>query len=281
MKTEWISVDEAAAILGIGRLPVNGLARMGQLLARKASYFAANGFHPWELDRTAVEDRATRMRVIVPTEAECGVDWMPFNEACKVLGLSRESLYKRIEKGFLESTQFGPAQWPKHFVNRKQVLEHLIDPPHVPKPEHVWRDPNLTDEERGWFGGLIDGEGCISLIRMVKPNGFQWYSRVTVGNTNPFPCNWARECFGGCVNRKPRQNPRHKEIHQWQVNCATSAATLRYLRPSIRMKAEQADLAIRFQEHLDSKVYRIVPLDVLAWREEQCAKMHVLNRRGS
>ncbi len=281
MDTNWISIDEAAAILGIGRMPANVLARTGQLPARKSERPAANGSFPWELERAAVEERAARMAIVVPTEAECGIDWMPFQEAADLLEVSRNALYERIEKGYLQSAKFGNPLLQSHFVNRKEIMEHLQQAPHAPKAEFIWTPPALSEKDRGWFGGILDGEGCISIIRATRRNGFQWYPGIGVANTNPLPIEWAKECFGGNTALRPRQNPRHKDAHVWQVSNARAAAVLRYLRDCIHMKAAQADLAISFQEHLDSRAYRIVPADVIAYRNEQFARMHELNRKGA
>jgi len=280
MNTEWITGEEAAAILGMQRLPVNRLAKDGFVVARKSTTPHRNGSIPWEFDRASVEQRAARMKVNPPTEAECGVDWMPLTEAIAFLGLSRNSVCERIEKGQLQSANFGPPEKHAVFVNRKQVEEHLTDPPHAPRELRPWTPPDITEAKRGWLAGILDGEGCISLIRHVHSRGTQWNIRLTIVNTNPIPIDDATALLGGFKSQRKRDNDLWAPAFVWMASCGQAAAILRYLRDAISIKAEQADLAIQFQDHLDSRAYRIVPPSVIEWRDEQFRKMAELNRRG-
>ncbi len=280
MNTDWITAEEAAKILGMQRLPVNVLAKKGQVVARKSAQPHANGSHPWEFDRRSVQERAQRMAVNPPSEAECGIDWMPLVEAIRFLGLSRNSVCERIDKGLLQSSNFGPEEKRAIFVNRKQVEEHLIDPPHIPREIRTWISPDISELKRGWFAGIIDGEGCISLIRHPRVGGVQWNVRVTIVNTDPIPIDAAAQFLGGSKGARKKDNPLWAPQFVWMASCSEAASILRYLRDAILMKHRQADLAIAFQEHLDSRAYRIVPQHVADWRNEQFQKMADLNRRG-
>lgn len=273
---EWISTEEAAAILGMNRLAVNSLARSGKVRARPTAKLTRNGRPAWELSLESVKERLERMRIELPDETE----WIRFPEAAKRLGISRECLYKRIENGYIEAHNFGPPEKHAIFFQRSEIEAHIQHPPRKPR-EARRLVVDLPEGEIGWLAGIIDGEGSITITRHEKPGRIAWQIRLIVVNRESLADLQSR--FGGRVTFRTHTNERWATVQIWQASCNEAAAILRVVRPWLRWKAAQADLAIEFQDHIDSARYdrkNVMPQSVKDWRDAQVKKIQHLNRRG-
>jgi hypothetical protein len=82
------------------------------------------------------------------------------------------------------------------------------------------KSKTLTDEEIGWLGGIIDGEGCISLYkRPRKNNRFEWKISIVIANTNLDMCKRVSKLIDGSFYIKPEdRNRNHKKVYIFQAN---------------------------------------------------------------
>ena len=72
------------------------------------------------------------------------------------------------------------------------------------------QEPNLklSEAEKGWIAGIIDGEGCIGLYKGFKDRDrrrWQWMAVIQIGNTNkPLLLHTKQLCHAGalCSNGK-------------------------------------------------------------------------------
>lgn len=99
-----------------------------------------------------------------------------------------------------------------------------------------------------YLAGLVDGEGCIYIHRMhnIKgAKGLKHALRLQVGMTNAPVVYWLREAFGGSVQVQNRAAPR-KPCYIWNVYGANAASLIEQLRPYLRVKQPEADIALQF-----------------------------------
>jgi len=110
-----------------------------------------------------------------------------------------------------------------------------------------------------WAAGFFDGEGSVS-IPLVHPKTRgkayrQMQLQVTCTNTYPQALKRFQEWFGGrvtTVHRGAKDHPR-KPCYKWAMEANGAASFLNAVRPYLKVKHEQADLALRFQSTMTSR----------------------------
>lgn len=118
--------------------------------------------------------------------------------------------------------------------------------------------PNSVMDIR-YAAGLFDGEGYIRISRQQLKQ-FKTHVRyqlfVGMAMTDPRALVQFGKEFGGSLCwGSPRKNPIHKPLHFWTVSSLNARLFLERVRPYLIVKAEQADLAIEFQNGKESKPY--------------------------
>jgi len=146
-----------------------------------------------------------------------------------------------------------------------------------------------TKIEYARLAAYIDGEGCIDIHKHtqyrphLKRNYSNWYIRITMTNTKPELSAWCEEIFGGCDYEEKRDHPDWNNSKKWYVQARKATDILRHCLPYFLLKHRQAELAIRFQQTVDTAHKtgrRGLPPQVLQGRQEMVKEMHRLNRRG-
>ena len=104
-----------------------------------------------------------------------------------------------------------------------------------------------------YFAGAIDADGCISIYRKQhrrKVDGvFTIYydARVSLGEVRPEIPDLFMKTFGGCRSTSiPKSRPKSRPYHQWCASNQVVRTVLLAIRPYLILKAEQADVVIRF-----------------------------------
>jgi hypothetical protein len=117
--------------------------------------------------------------------------------------------------------------------------------------------PTETDWAR--LAAYIDGEGCIDLHlhRQFREHLNRVYERrylrITMVNTDPRLSAWLKATFGGCDYKEvERKNKNWSRQWAWYVQAAKAADCLRNCLPYFVMKRDQAEVALAFQETVDS-----------------------------
>lgn len=137
-----------------------------------------------------------------------------------------------------------------------------------------------------YLAGLFDGEGSI-VITLVKPgksNRLKTPShRLDIGitNTNKDILDWLIETLGGCLC-KGKVCSGDKPCWMWRISCQEAKTFLMAIRPFMRIKHLQADLAIEFQIQREGSPgnYRPTMEQVIA-RDKYRVKISDLNSRGT
>ncbi len=77
-----------------------------------------------------------------------------------------------------------------------------------------------TIEILAYAAGILDGEGCIGIVRhvsTVKGKKYTGYwAQVTVANTNEVLSQWLKMHWGGLIQRK-HQSPKWKPRFDWRI----------------------------------------------------------------
>ena len=104
----------------------------------------------------------------------------------------------------------------------------------------------MTETEKAYIAGLLDGEGCISIKRSRRTN-YNLY--VEIYNTNKDVMLWLQERYIGSINSK-RKNVNHKVCYTWCVACSKAESFLELIIPYLIIKQEQAVIALEFQDNV-------------------------------
>lgn len=107
---------------------------------------------------------------------------------------------------------------------------------------------NAHDKEWiAWAAGVVDGEGCIQLVRYTsRSRNTRWNIRLSVGNSDPRMLTKLCELFGGKVfaNRHLNVPATRLPMWAWVISCAKAETALRLLLPWLIVKRDQAVIAL-------------------------------------
>lgn len=94
-----------------------------------------------------------------------------------------------------------------------------------------------------YFAGILDGEGCITIISSEE----RLRVRMYVTNCGRGLMDWLVEKFGGRVYARIADSG--KTVYSWVAQEASIGPILVAARPYLKVKHEQADIAISVREH--------------------------------
>jgi hypothetical protein len=101
-----------------------------------------------------------------------------------------------------------------------------------------------------YLAGFFDGEGHIAIGLNKNPSGKRrWYLRFAAHQVDPRPLHLLKERYGGSIqftDRRGQQRP----IYEWVATSIKAYKALKELRPFLIVKADEARLAMEFQELL-------------------------------
>jgi hypothetical protein len=146
---------------------------------------------------------------------------------------------------------------------------------------------SLLDVKYAYLAGLIDGEGCVSIINTTSVDrpGLHYQLRLMISMTHQPTIEFLAKEFGGRVNAV-QQNKKWKTRYAWIVCSMNAKKLLTRTQPYLICKQEQARLGIMFQEQLEEHIefygsrYSLSKEETEI-REKIVAKMHELNKRGT
>jgi hypothetical protein len=142
-----------------------------------------------------------------------------------------------------------PTRSPRGVRQRAWLLRLRVDKDAVDQgPPVTTVIGHLSERDRAYLAGIIDGEGCIMLARR-HPNGPNrrpvYAPYVSIANTSPALRSWLEERLPGLAtyNRFNRQPGRWREQWTWMLAGNRQVMTfLREIAPYLVIKREQAEL---------------------------------------
>lgn len=109
----------------------------------------------------------------------------------------------------------------------------------------------LSPNDLCYFAGLFDGEGCIGLAKMKKENSYSF--SLSMGMTSPKAINDFYNAFGGRVKLREYPHPNWRPLYHWYVYGKRAELILRTLAPFLRVKREEAELALKMRSYTHRK----------------------------
>lgn len=144
----------------------------------------------------------------------------------------------------------------------------------------------ISEIDLAYAAGIIDGEGCIHLWKnQYKTKGWQtnYGVSVTVLTADGVLAPWMGLTFGGSVRSYRDYSPSRVKMgvagnnycRRWQVASQAADTFLRAIRPYLKLKGAEADLAFEFRKLVGSPGVRITP-ENRATREAMWGRMKSL-----
>jgi len=139
-----------------------------------------------------------------------------------------------------------------------------------------------------YAAGLIDGEGCIQIVKekpckgRPRPSNY-YYTRVSVSMNDEEGVMLLHGVFGGSLKRQHRVTSfGGGYMWDWIIQSKKALEALKHLYPFLRVKKMQAEVAMRLQGRVTNhQTRRSVSPDELAWREEQFKLIKQLRQEAS
>jgi len=118
----------------------------------------------------------------------------------------------------------------------------------------------IKKERLAYIAGLFDGEGYIRIakdiyrIKLRLRRNPTYSVRIGISMCNPYAIKYIFDNFDGSIHkmRSSRAKPNHRTLYGWIATSKKAYAFLTAIRPWLIVKAEEADIAIEFQKHIDS-----------------------------
>jgi hypothetical protein len=137
----------------------------------------------------------------------------------------------------------------------------------------------LTDIEKGYLAGLIDGEGTIRIVRALR----KWYAPlIQITNTDKSVMDWLQEIFGKkkighLYIEKDKRSPNHRPKLVYNIASVQGVKQiLEQIVDILKIKKRQALLVLEFIKLKENKAdYGVLPREIEIFEE-----LKKLNARG-
>ena len=148
--------------------------------------------------------------------------------------------------------------------------------------------PNAISEvDIAWLAGIIDGDGCISVVKVGTKEKRGFRARVVVGNTSFTMIERIYDLVGfGYVNKFKTNNNNHKDVYQWVLQSQRAASFLATVYPYLVVKQKQANWALKVQinnlrcRNFGDGPFKKVTSPVIKYRRKAYGSVSALNRVG-
>lgn len=108
----------------------------------------------------------------------------------------------------------------------------------------------LTDLQKGYIAGIIDGEGCILVRQRKRPYGFTYDPSLIITNTHLGLLEYLVNITNiGKIYKqyysKAHQESNSKQGYRWEISSNNMRLLLPVVHPYLVVKQEQCTLVIR------------------------------------
>jgi len=143
---------------------------------------------------------------------------------------------------------------------------------------------HLTEAQKAYIAGIVDGEGCISASKRSLSSGRRGFTLILqVVNTDRNLLDYIVSILGlGKVNY-PKRLGAHKQQYRLSLFGCNAKVVISEISPYLIVKREQAIVALSFdvgRSYRKGMNYTRLPDDALRNQQKSCAKLHILNKRG-
>jgi len=137
----------------------------------------------------------------------------------------------------------------------------------------------LQEIDKAYLAGIIDGEGCIQLVK--KSNNHSFDARLSITNTNQDLLDWIYKRIGGLYykNSWTYKQPTWKERHDLIFTNQKARSILHTVLPYLVIKKPQAELVLSYFDLIGIDG-RHITKSLADKREQLYLKMKELNKKG-
>lgn len=102
-----------------------------------------------------------------------------------------------------------------------------------------------------YLAGIIDADGYISIRRSKGAKAVYFGPTIGIAGTRREPHDLAASFWGGMVRLYSPRDSTHRSQFQWSLCGRAAAGAIADVEPYLRVKSEQAFLALQLWEHLE------------------------------
>jgi len=121
----------------------------------------------------------------------------------------------------------------------------------------------INNTTLSYIAGLFDGEGYFCAVQ----NGGYGLLRIRIVNCRLDVLEWLKGMFGGYISEKPKTSETSHQCYEW--NCGEKERFLKLLKPYLRMKRRQMEVALAFYS---------LPKGAIEKKNRLVEKIHRLNK---
>lgn len=145
----------------------------------------------------------------------------------------------------------------------------------------------VTEIEKSYIAGFVDGEGCINIHR--NNNGKSYTARLMIGNTNFKVISYIQGLYGGSLNQiREDKLGNSKKFYMLYLTGKSAFGLINDILPYLRVKKEQAKTLLLLEKHMmenpvaikGHKGIRKVTTEMISFRENLKRKINSLNKLG-
>lgn len=138
----------------------------------------------------------------------------------------------------------------------------------------------LTEAERGYLAGILDGEGSITISkrRPLRNKSPQHCLNIQICNTSEEVIKWLHYHLGGCISELHNEKRGYRRCYSIQISGNSVCNVLKRLVDIMIIKKPQALLAIKFWEKRKITIGVLLTEEELIFREHCYTKMSKLNK---
>jgi hypothetical protein len=148
----------------------------------------------------------------------------------------------------------------------------------------------ISDADIGWLAGIIDGEGTITISPRKRTDRkcriYGWQMRVKVSNNDPRiitkVADLMQQINGHKGHMREKRMNRCRKHYYWEVAALKALAFLKFIKPFLVSKQQQAKIAIEFQERMSASiglVHRTLTSEEVEVRQKLHQQIKFLNRK--
>jgi len=141
----------------------------------------------------------------------------------------------------------------------------------------------LSETDKAYFAGILDGEGWFSLQRVVRhrsSNSPTYSASIGVSSTSKSLIDWIQGKVGGTIRvRLPKDGDLGNKIrYEWRAQISVTQTIIPDVLPFLKIKKEQAEVMALLLEMRSSSGKGVrVPKEVIQKRECLYLRLRVLN----
>ncbi len=106
----------------------------------------------------------------------------------------------------------------------------------------------MTD---AYVAGLIDGEGCISIAKYRQQRNFSVRVEIGMSSKAMLLLKWVQEVYGGAIRLTRKKSEKWDAAYTWGVYGQKGSAFLRVIGPLLKLKQQNAKVALQLQAMID------------------------------